>query len=293
MGLAYNPDVKTGTDGPAAGSKLLRMRRDLAQAASTIAVDLERRRMGLAGATMNADSSSSTSGRQAIAKANPNVDPSNLKEKEKRGRGPAARRLSHKGRRSHSKRSPGHLHGEVVGQRFRKRGDGFYDSAHSANLKSVRAVMEQDDQQRDLPVHALVSLQQQLNRAERRHAMIRGYQVPTEDDFALRMVKRMESVGINTEEIRLRRRDGSLLGVEKRAGKQGSGATGSTSAASAGSAAGGGAAGFSQTELKALTQNTVSKAQTPTAANTLGMDIESADGELYVLSGVVLSWTIC
>ncbi|KAL8279849.1 hypothetical protein RQP46_007699 [Phenoliferia psychrophenolica] len=165
------------------------------------------------------------------------------------------------------------------------------------------------DQNQHLPPKVL--LQMHINRSVRRHARMSKRDVPTDDQLRGALVKRWETVGLEARARREKRQRGgkAMAGMSLGslasdlnaaagrvfAGKKNHGKAGK--GAAAGAAAGGAAAattssanttastssstsssaGFSQTDLDAANQGTVSTAETPTANATLGLNIEAND----------------
>ncbi|KAL8277192.1 hypothetical protein RQP46_010365 [Phenoliferia psychrophenolica] len=153
--------------------------------------------------------------------------------------------------------------------------------------------------ERNQHLHPYMLFQQHLNRAHRRRSVMAGVAPPSQDELAGLMQKRWISLTGGKEgelKLRKRQRGGKALGSSPGGGAGGAnaligkpgeqvpqnGASWSLIASDekvdgANSFALANAEGFPKVALDAATQGTVSKAITPTAAQTIGEDIEAND----------------
>ncbi|KAL4252337.1 peptidase A1 family protein [Abortiporus biennis] len=149
-------------------------------------------------------------------------------------------------------------------------------------------------------LHPLVYLQQHINRSVKRHAHMTGRAVPSDAELELALRKRMESddvlekrynrQGVNKNSAKSATLIGAVTGTNRAARKKGKGRKAGAAAAAgaaAGTAAGAASssnstasdtgAGFSQADLDAAQNGGLTTANTPTAGDSLGLDIEAND----------------
>lgn len=122
-------------------------------------------------------------------------------------------------------------------------------------------------------IHPVMYFQQHVNHAQRRYAKFLGRTIDDEQ-LVHNLRRRAESLDLPFDVQNLRKR-GAPLQLKGTKGGTGSTSTSSTTSTANSTAAAG--AGFSQVALQDLEQNTVTAASNPTAANSLGLNIEAND----------------
>jgi hypothetical protein len=134
------------------------------------------------------------------------------------------------------------------------------------------------EQRSDL--HPTILLQQHINRSHRRYARMSGREEPTSEQLEASIVKRFNRISIQSNQRRHHQHNDSNMdtngSVSSGSTADGDSTTGGDFTTGGNSTTGGGQ-GFSEVDLTAQNNGGLTPAGKPTAANSLGLDIEAND----------------